>query len=291
MAAPATLEELAALAAIEPDELCEFEEDVFVQLLDELGVSAIGKHRLRKKLRAVAASQQLASAQAKFGAFFVEPVSPLPVSPLPGSPSREALSLGTPDGLGGGVRSLHAAALRRPATAEQHLEAAGWAAADGSFAQAAADSNLGPLRTSPAARNGKLAPEPEPEPEPKPEPEQQQPKTQATRSGQVAKFRATGKIVVCTVPEGSTTAAIEAFGAQGGGKMGGLLGSKEGGRGARVVCRAAVQPGERLAVLVGQAGGTARGSGGGGGGSFVVRAADGSPLAVAGGGGGAGYSS
>ena len=56
-----------------------------------------------------------------------------------------------------------------------------------------------------------------------------------------------------------------------------------------MVCRAAVRPGERLAVLVGRAGGAAKYSGGGGGGSFVVRAADGSPLAVAGGGGGAGF--
>ena len=88
------------------------------------------------------------------------------------------------------------------------------------------------------------------------------------------------------MPEGATAAAIEACGAQGGGSTDN--GPKEGGRGARVVCRAAVRPGERLAVLVGQAGGTAKHTGGGGGGSFVVRAADGSPLAVAGGGGGAG---
>ena len=99
-------------------------------------------------------------------------------------------------------------------------------------------------------------------------------------------FEATGSIVECTVPEGATAAAIEACGAQGGGSTG--FPSKKGGLGARVVCRAAVRPGERLAGRVGRAGGTAKATGGGGGGSFVVRAADGSPLAVAGGGGGLG---
>ena len=102
----------------------------------------------------------------------------------------------------------------------------------------------------------------------------------------LAAFGATGSIVEWVVPEGVESVGIEACGAQGGGKSSHY--SMQGGRGARVVCRAVVRPGERLAVLVGQAGGTAEGSGGGGGGSFVVRAADGSPLAVAGGGGGAG---
>eukprot|EP01045_Picozoa_sp_COSAG04_P027075 COSAG04_NODE_3892_length_2444_cov_4.701493_1_plen_176_part_10 len=87
---------------------------------------------------------------------------------------------------------------------------------------------------------------------------------------QVAEFGATGSIVECTVPEGATAAAIEACGAQGGG--GTRYEWSVGGRGARVVCRAAVRPGERLVVLVGQVGGTAQLSGGGGGGSFVVRA-------------------
>lgn len=96
-----------------------------------------------------------------------------------------------------------------------------------------------------------------------------------------------GRIVEWVVPERVHSVGLEVCGAQGGGSYGN--GRKKGGRGARVVCRETVRPGERLAVLVGQAGGTGYSCGGGGGGSFVVRSADGSPLAVAGGGGGAGH--
>ena len=74
-----------------------------------------------------------------------------------------------------------------------------------------------------------------------------------------------GWIVEWVVPEGVESVAIEACGAQGGDKkcwvgLDPAGGAHEGGRGARVVCRAAVRPGERLTVLVGQAGGTAKGA-------------------------------
>ncbi len=67
----------------------------------------------------------------------------------------------------------------------------------------------------------------------------------------LAAFGATGSIVEWVVPdlEGLESVGIEACGAQGGGSAGsGGYGPQMGGRGARVVCRAAVRPGERLAV-------------------------------------------
>ena len=104
-----------------------------------------------------------------------------------------------------------------------------------------------------------------------------------------AEFHMTRKMEEWTVPDGLAegAAVIEACGGQGGGaEMGG---STTGGAAARVVGMVPVQPGDKLAILVGAVGGKARNTGGGGGGSFVVKAANQEPLIVAGGGGGAGW--
>eukprot|EP01046_Picozoa_sp_COSAG06_P034835 COSAG06_NODE_3685_length_5014_cov_4.732452_2_plen_728_part_00 len=111
-AAPTTLEELAARAGIAVAELEEFEEDVFMQLLEEQAVNAVAKHRLRAQFRKLSEQQRASSAQAKFEAFYARvggagslaglqhvPVSTLPVALSfveghPGAPSEEALRAG-----------------------------------------------------------------------------------------------------------------------------------------------------------------------------------------------------
>jgi len=98
----------------------------------------------------------------------------------------------------------------------------------------------------------------------------------ATGSGAI------GSLQRFQVPGGVTSITIEAWGA-GGGSLSGAAG----GRGARMRGTFSVSPGDVLAILVGQQGGSGPGrSASGGGGTFV---ADGSnnPLIVAGGGGGA----
>ena len=103
-------------------------------------------------------------------------------------------------------------------------------------------------------------------------------------------FSYTGSIVNWTVPAGVCSITVEAWGAQGGGALGGY----QGGLGARMRGDFQVYPGMTLDILVGQQGinGVNSGdqSGGtGGGGTFVVDAATDTPLVVAGGGGGAMY--
>ncbi|WP_249366872.1 MULTISPECIES: hypothetical protein [Neobacillus] len=103
-------------------------------------------------------------------------------------------------------------------------------------------------------------------------------------------FTLTGAVVTTTVPAGATTAIIQAIGAQGGLGNGGTVG----GRGASLQGEFAVTPGESLAILPGEMGGSGSGGGGGGGGSFVWRGSKPSDLTsltlliAAGGGGGAG---
>ena len=65
-AAPKTLEELAQRAGIQAAELAEFEEDVFMKLLEEQDVNAVAQHRLRKKFRDLKTGQRHATAQEKF---------------------------------------------------------------------------------------------------------------------------------------------------------------------------------------------------------------------------------
>lgn len=94
----------------------------------------------------------------------------------------------------------------------------------------------------------------------------------------------TGSIQTWTVPAGVCNIQIEAWGAKGGGNLGG--------NGAYVSGEFQVTPGEVLNILVGQRGGiTTQGTGnycaGGGGGTFVYRnATDPFPLVAAAGGGG-----
>ena len=109
-----------------------------------------------------------------------------------------------------------------------------------------------------------------------------------------AELKVAGDIVEWVVPPGVSSVVIDACGAQGGGAShrGEPVPSQSGGFGARVVCQAPVQAGERLRVLVGAAGETGVHGGGGGGGTFVLRATSPAvPLAIAGGGGGAGAAS
>eukprot|EP01044_Picomonas_judraskeda_P009874 COSAG03_NODE_1235_length_4502_cov_2.986373_1_plen_339_part_10 len=94
----------------------------------------------------------------------------------------------------------------------------------------------------------------------------------------VAEFKPTGAIVDWTVPDGVGSAVIEAWGAQGGGRKGGL--------GAHLRGTFVVTGGEVLRLLVGDTPSPGRNSSGGGGGSFVVRKAGTAPLLIAGGGGG-----
>jgi len=84
-----------------------------------------------------------------------------------------------------------------------------------------------------------------------------------------------------TVPITSTY-RIEAFGAQGASAQGG----KSAGLGARIRGDFLLTRGQRIHILVGQAGVRSGCNGGGGGGTFVVDADTGMPLIVAGGGGG-----
>ena len=101
-------------------------------------------------------------------------------------------------------------------------------------------------------------------------------------------FAPTGNIVEWIVPDGVTSAKVEACGAQGG-----CVGSADGGHAAHVSGRFTMEAGQVLRILVGvqpdpcsdPSGATLR-CGGGGGGTFVI-CGDGKPLLAAGGGGGA----
>jgi hypothetical protein len=94
-----------------------------------------------------------------------------------------------------------------------------------------------------------------------------------------------GSVQMWTVPQGVCKITIDAFGAQGGGTLGG--------KGAEMKGDFAIKGGTMLSVVVGQHGSTntcggGSASGGGGGGSFVWDPGDaGTPLIAAGGGGGA----
>ena len=112
-AAPKTLEELAQRAGIQTAELAEFEEDVFMELLEEQAVNAVAKHRLRQKFRDLKMGQRHATAQEKFQQFYervggaqtLEGLQRVPVSTLPvaldflrgvaSAPSEPALREGT----------------------------------------------------------------------------------------------------------------------------------------------------------------------------------------------------
>jgi hypothetical protein len=79
-------------------------------------------------------------------------------------------------------------------------------------------------------------------------------------------FNYTGGIQTYTVPAGVTSINIDAYGAQGGSSAPAI-----GGLGARMSGNVAVNPGDQLLILVGQAGSPAFAGTGGGGGSFVVK--------------------
>eukprot|EP01043_Picozoa_sp_COSAG02_P013354 COSAG02_NODE_532_length_20668_cov_28.281832_16_plen_770_part_00 len=107
--APRTLEELAERAGISVEELAEFEEDVFMRLMEEQAVNAVATHRLRKKFRDLKGAQRHATAQEKFEGFYervggaesLEGLQHVPVATLPsalaflrgvaGAPSEPAL--------------------------------------------------------------------------------------------------------------------------------------------------------------------------------------------------------
>ena len=111
--APKTLEELAERAGIQVEELADFEEDVFMRLMEEQSVNAVATHRLRKKFRDLKAAQRHTTAQEKFQAFFARVggadslagLQHVPVATLPaalaflrgaaGAPSDEALRAAT----------------------------------------------------------------------------------------------------------------------------------------------------------------------------------------------------
>jgi hypothetical protein len=105
----------------------------------------------------------------------------------------------------------------------------------------------------------------------------------------LVELNCTGYPVFLTVPDGNTSVAISAYGAEGGGN-----GDADaiGGLGAFMSGEFDVNPGDVLRIHVGCVGHTGVGElagGGGGGGSFVVMDATNEPLIIAGGGGGAGH--
>ena len=111
--APKTLEELAERAGIQIEELADFEEGVFMRLMEEQAVNAVAMHRLQKKFRDLKAAQRHTTAQEKFQDFFARVggadslagLQHVPVATLPsalaflrgaaGAPSDEALRAAT----------------------------------------------------------------------------------------------------------------------------------------------------------------------------------------------------
>jgi PKD repeat protein len=112
--------------------------------------------------------------------------------------------------------------------------------------------------------------------------------TACAPAGMSTTFNYTGSVQTWTVPSGTCSITIEAWGAQGGTNTY----NASGGRGAYIAGTFTVNPGEQINIVVGQKGFNGTGSlhgGGGGGGSFVTRS--GNILLIAAGGGGASYSS